>query len=136
MFFRTANRKYIGILNKGVSTPMKVILAHEEDGVLIPHQTIPKELHEYTDEEGEQMNLDDALQLILVESLDSFMYNVVVNCTNTKQIWDTLEIIKEGSEEVTENKKEKLMAQYEQFGFNPGEEISEVFIRLNNLINN
>ena len=57
------------------------------------------------------MNLDDALQLILVESLDSVMYNVVVNCTNTKQIWDTLEIITEGSEEVIDNKKEILMAQ-------------------------
>ena len=110
MFLRTANRKYIGILNKGVSTTMNVILAHEEDGVLIPHQTIPKELHEYTDEESEQMNLDDALQLILVESLDLVMYNAVVNCTNAKQIWDTLEIINEGSEEVRKNRKEILMA--------------------------
>uniref|UniRef100_A0A164VA75 CCHC-type domain-containing protein n=1 Tax=Daucus carota subsp. sativus TaxID=79200 RepID=A0A164VA75_DAUCS len=115
---------------------MNVILAHEEDGVLIPHQIIPKELSEYTDEESEQMNLDDALQLILVESLDPVMYNAVVNCTNAKQIWDTLEIINEGSEEVRENKKEILMAQYEQFGSHPGEGISEVFIRLNNLINN
>ena len=113
LFLRTANRKYIGILNKGVSTPMNVILAHEEDGVLIPHQTFPKEPSEYTDEENEQMNLDDTLQLILVETLDPVMYNVVVNCTNVKQIWDTLEIINEGSEEVTENKKEILMAQYE-----------------------
>ena len=136
LFLRTANRKYIGILDKGVTTPMNVILAHEEDGVLIPHQIIPKELSEYTDEESEQMNLDDALQLILVESLDPVMYNAVVNCKNAKQIWDTLEIINEGSEEVRENKKEILMAQYEQFGSNPGEGISEVFIRLNNLINN
>ena len=86
LFLRTANRKYIGILNKGVSTPMKVLLAHEKDGVLIPHQTIPKELSEYTDEDSEQMNLDDALQLILVESLDPVMYNAIVNCTNAKQI--------------------------------------------------
>ncbi|XP_063948045.1 uncharacterized protein LOC135152143 [Daucus carota subsp. sativus] len=82
------------------------------------------------------MNLDDALQLILVESLAPVMYNVVVNCTNAKQIWDTLEIINKGSEKVRENKKEILMAQYEQFGSNPGEGISEVFIRLNNPINN
>ena len=86
LFLRTANRKYIGILNKGVSTPMKLILAHEEDGVLIPHKTVLKEHSEYTEEESEQMNLDDALQLILVESLDPVMYNAVVNCTNTKQI--------------------------------------------------
>ena len=83
---RTANRNYIRILTKGVTTPMNVILAQEEDGVLIPHRIVPKELSEYTNEESEQMNLDDALQLILVESLDPVMYNVVVNCTNAKQI--------------------------------------------------
>ena len=113
LFLRTANRKYIGILNKGVTTPTNVILSHEVDGVVIPHKTVPKEPSEYTDEENELMNLDDALQLILVESLDPVMYNAVVNCTNAKQIWDTLEIINEGSEEVRENKKEILMAQYE-----------------------
>ena len=58
--------------------------------MLIPHRTIPKESSEYTDEENEQMNLDDALQLILVESIDPVMYNAVVNCTNAKQIWNTL----------------------------------------------
>ena len=83
LFLRTANRKYIGILNKGVSTPMNVILAHEEDGVLIPHQTFSKEPSEYTDEENEQMNLNDTLQLILVESLDPVMYNVVVTVSYT-----------------------------------------------------
>ena len=52
LFLRIVNRKFIGILNKGVTTPIKLILAHEEDGVLIPHKTVPKELSEYTDEES------------------------------------------------------------------------------------
>ena len=90
-FLRTANRKYIGILTKGVTTPMNVILAHKDYGVLIPHRTVPKELYEYIDEESEQMNLDDPLHLILVESLDPIMYNAVVNCMNAKQILDTPE---------------------------------------------
>ena len=42
LFLHTANLKYIGILTKGVTAPMKVILAHEEDVVLIPHKTVPK----------------------------------------------------------------------------------------------
>ena len=86
LFLRTTNRKYIGILTKGVTTPTNIILAHEEDGVLIPHRTVPKEPSEYTDEENEQLNLYDSLQLILGESLDPVMYNGVVNCTNAKQI--------------------------------------------------
>ena len=105
LFLRAANKKYTDILTKGVSTPMNIILAHEEDGVLIPHRTIPQDTFEYTNEKNEQLNLDISFQLILVESLDLVMYNVVVNYTNAKQIWDILEIINEGSEEVRENKK-------------------------------
>ena len=115
LFLRTANKKYIGILTKGVTTPINVILAHEEDAVLIPHKIVPKEPSEYRDEENEQISLIDALQLILIESLDPVMYNAVVNSTNAKQIYDTREIINEGIEEVRENKKKILMAQYEQF---------------------
>ncbi|XP_063937994.1 uncharacterized protein LOC135147888 [Daucus carota subsp. sativus] len=115
---------------------MNIILEHTEDGVTIPHRTYLKTPTEFSDEDNELINLDVTLQLILIESLDPIMYNNVVNCTSAKQIWDTLQIINEGSEEVRENKKEILVAQYEQFGSNPGEGISEVFIRFNNLINN
>ncbi|XP_063938007.1 uncharacterized protein LOC135147900 [Daucus carota subsp. sativus] len=115
---------------------MNIILEHTEDGVTIPHRTYLKTPAEFSDEDNELINLDVTLQLILIESLDPVMYNNVVNCTSAKQIWDTLQIINEGSEEVRENKKEILVAQYEQFGSNPGEGISEVFIRFNNLINN
>ncbi|XP_063946117.1 uncharacterized protein LOC135151534 [Daucus carota subsp. sativus] len=115
---------------------MNIILEHTEDGVTIPHRTYLKTPAEFSDEDNELINLDVTLQLILIESLDPIMYNNVVNCTSAKQIWDTLQIINEGSEEVRENKKEILVAQYEQFGSNPGEGIFEVFIRFNNLINN
>ena len=67
-------------------TPMNVILSHQEEGVLTPYRNVPKEPSEYTDEENEQLSLDNCLQLILVESLDPVMYNFVVNCTNAKQI--------------------------------------------------
>ena len=136
LFLRAANKKYINILTKGLSPPMNIILEHTEDGVTIPHRTYLKTPAEFSDEDNELINLDVTLQLILIESLDPVMYNNVVNCTSAKQIWDTLQIINEGSEEVRENKKEILVAQYEQFGSNPGEGISEVFIRFNNLINN
>ena len=61
LFRRTANKKYTSILTKGVTTPMNVIVAHEEDGVPIPHKSIPKDPSEYTDEEDEQLNLNISL---------------------------------------------------------------------------
>ncbi|XP_063936103.1 uncharacterized protein LOC135147181 [Daucus carota subsp. sativus] len=91
---------------------MNIILEHSENGVTIPHRTYLKTLVEFSDEDNELIQLNMNLQLILIDSLDRVMYNNVVNCTSAKQIWDTLQIINEGSEEVRENKKEILVAQY------------------------
>ncbi|KAK1372236.1 hypothetical protein POM88_028429 [Heracleum sosnowskyi] len=63
------------------------------------------------------------------------MHNHVLNCVTAKHIWDTIEIITEGTEEVKENKMEILTSSYEHFRSNPGEGISEVFERYNKLIN-
>ena len=82
LFLRDANKKYIGILTKGVKTLMNVVFVHEEDGLLIPHRIVPKEPSEYTNEENDQLNLDDYLQLILVKSLEPFM----------KMLWSTIKI--------------------------------------------
>ncbi|KAK1360632.1 hypothetical protein POM88_045106 [Heracleum sosnowskyi] len=56
-------------------------------------------------------------------------------CVDAKHIWDTIEIINEGTEEVREKKMEILTSSYEHFKSNPGEGISDVFERYNKLIN-
>ena len=51
----------------------------------------------FTVDEKEEAALEISLQLILVESLDPVMYNHVVNCTNARHIWETIETINEGT---------------------------------------
>ncbi|KAK1397029.1 hypothetical protein POM88_006892 [Heracleum sosnowskyi] len=63
------------------------------------------------------------------------MHNHVLNCKDAKHIWETIEIINEGTEEVRENRMAILISEYEHFKSNPGEGISEVFERYNKLIN-
>ena len=63
------------------------------------------------------------------------MYNHVVNCKDAKHIWETIETINEGTEEVRENRLEILTSEYEHFKSTSGEGISEVFERYNKLIN-
>ena len=75
------------------------------------------------------------MQLILVESLDPIMYNHVVNYKDSKHMWDTIETINEGTEEVRENRLEILTSEYEHFKSASGKGISEVFERYNKLIN-
>ena len=75
------------------------------------------------------------MQFILVESLDPILYNHVVNCKDAKHIWETIENINEGTEDVRENILEILTSEYEHFKSTSGEGISEVFERYKKLIN-
>ena len=95
----------------------------------------PKDPSKFTNTEKEIVTLDISLQLIIVESLDDSMYNHVVNCKTSKNMWETIEIICEGMEEVRENRLKILTSAYEAFKSNLGEGISELFERYNKLIN-
>ena len=79
--------------------------------------------------------MDSGLQLILIESLDNVMYNNIVNCETAKQIWEKIEILCEGTEEVRSNQRRILISQYEGFMAKPKESITDVFERFNKLIN-
>ena len=107
----------------------------ENNIVVIAARTYPKHPADYTPDEKEDASLDINLQLILVESLDLIMYNHVVNCKDAKHIWELIETINEGTEEVRENRLKILTSEYEHFKSTAGEGISEVFERYNKLIN-
>ena len=108
----------------------------EDDVVITKARTYAKELEDFSRAEKEEASLDASLQLILIDSLDPLMNRHVINCKNSKHMWETIEIINEGTEEVRENKLEILTSEYEYFKSNPGEGITEVFERYNALINN
>ena len=99
----------------------------ENNIVVVDARTYPTDPAYYTPDEKEDASLDINLQLILVESLDPIMYNHVVNCKDAKHIWDTIETINEGTEEVRVNRLEILISKYEHFKSTSGEGISEVF---------
>ena len=44
------------------------------------------------------------MQLILVQTPDPIIYNHMVNCKDAKYIWETIETINEGNEDIRENK--------------------------------
>ena len=137
LFLQVANPKYLQVLKKGPKIPMvmepEVI---ENDVVITKARTYVKDPEDFSPAEIEEASLDASLQLILVDSLNPLMNRHVMNCKDSKHIWETIEIINEGTEEVRENKLEILTSEYEYFKSNPGEGITEVFERYNALINN
>ncbi|KAK1389763.1 hypothetical protein POM88_017941 [Heracleum sosnowskyi] len=122
MFLQVANVKYLGVLKNGPKLPMIVEEEQiENDVVTRAARMYPKDPKDYTTDEKEDASLDACLQLILVDCLDPVMHNHVLNRVSAKHIWDTIEIINEGTKEVRENKMEILTTSYEHFRSNPDE---------------
>ena len=135
LFIKTANPLYLGILENGPFIPQSYVPETTVDGETIPAYWVPKKVSEYSDTEKEKVSLDDCLQFIIIEALDNVMYNNIVNCTSAKQIWETIEVLCEGTEEVKENQEQILVSQYEAFMAKPSKGLTEMFERFNRLIN-
>ena len=75
----------------------------------------------FTDSEKDIIALYTSLQLIIVDSKDSDMCHQILNCTNAKHMWDIVELIMEGLDEVKENWLDILTSQYEAFNSLPTE---------------
>ena len=126
----------MGILENGPFVPQKLIPESIiETGERIPQKFIPKDPSDFSDMEKDKVALDTSLQLIVVESLDTVMLNQVINCSSAKQIWDTIELLMEGTSEVKENRLDVLTSQYEAFKSLPGESITQIFEMYNKLLN-
>ena len=105
-----------GRVKEGSKTPMVIEPEVIEDNVVITKaRTYTKDPKDYTPAEKEEASMDASLQLILVDSLDPLMNRHVMNCKDSKHIWETIEVINEGTEEVRENKLEILTSEYEHF---------------------
>lgn len=62
-------------------------------------------------------------------------YSRVSQCESAKQIWDTLFVAHEGTNQVKESKLNMLTTSYELFRMSEGESISNMFFPLNQIFN-
>ena len=124
-------------LETGPFHPIKTIAAvTEEDDKITPEITVPKLRSEFSPEEEAEVNLDRKVRYILFQGLSDELLKTVINCESAKEIWETLQILCEGTEEVRENNKGMLIQQYEYFMALPRETLTETYNRLKQLVNN
>lgn len=135
LFIKASNPRYIEILENGLFVPVKLIPETIINDVRMPQRSTPKDETEYTEVDKDFICLDTSLQLIIVDSMDTDMSNQILNCVSGKHMWDTIELIMEGTEEVRENRVDILRSRYEAFKSIPGETITQVFERFNKLLN-
>ncbi|XP_074327855.1 uncharacterized protein LOC141665773 [Apium graveolens] len=128
LYLKAANPDYMEILNDGPHIPEMVDPDNER-------HTIPNLKSDWTTKEKQLVALDDSLQLILIDSMDFDTCHQILVCESGKQMWDTIELLMEGTEDVRENRLDMLTTQYEAFRSLPGEGVTSVYERLNRLLN-
>lgn len=72
---------------------------------------------------------------ILYKGINSYIFESVIDSDTSKEVWDTIQTLCEGSEQVRKNKMQFLIQQYEHFYYIPGKGLSETFNRFQKLLN-
>ncbi|XP_074347231.1 uncharacterized protein LOC141686069 [Apium graveolens] len=67
--------------------------------------------------------------------MDDDMIHQIMVCESAKHMWETIKLLMEGTEDVRQNRLDILTSQYEAFKSLPRESITQVFERLNKLLN-
>ncbi|KAK9008293.1 hypothetical protein V6N11_075193 [Hibiscus sabdariffa] len=111
-----------------------------EDGPTIPMKRVgelqvPKERHEWSAQERKQVKLNAKAMHILLCALGPEEFAKVSSCDNAKEIWDKLEVVHEGINEVKETKIGLLNLNYENFKMDPNEDIKAMFNRFSIIVN-
>ena len=88
---------YVRCIEKGPHVPMKLVTGINLDGTIAADKFIPK------------VHKDKKAMNIMFNGLDEDMFDNVINCTTSKEAWNTIQILCEGTEQVRENKMQLLI---------------------------
>ncbi|KAL8134396.1 hypothetical protein AgCh_009430 [Apium graveolens] len=91
------DESYINCIENGPHIPHKVATA--ATATVAVGQSILKPRAEWTIEDMEEIRKDKRAMNILFNGLDQDMFDNVINCQTAKEVWDTVQIICEGTEQ-------------------------------------
>ena len=109
MHLLSLDASYVRCIEKGPHVPMKLVTGINPDGTIAADKFVPKVASEYTKEDEKEVHKDKKAMNILFNGLDKDMFDNVINCTTSKEVWDTIQILCEGTEHVRENKMQLLI---------------------------
>ncbi|KAL4325622.1 hypothetical protein GQ457_11G022870 [Hibiscus cannabinus] len=109
LFIRSTDYSIWDVVLDGPFTPMK----REGDSL------VPKQRHEWNDEERRRVQMNAKAMHILFCALGPDEFAKMSSCSSAKEIWDKLEVTHEGTSEVKETKIGLLNLSYENFNVTP-----------------
>ncbi|KAK8516139.1 hypothetical protein V6N13_025657 [Hibiscus sabdariffa] len=102
-----------------------------EDGPFVP----TKSRSEWSANDRKKMELNCKALHIIFCALGPDEYAKVSSCESAKEVWDKLEVIHEGTNDVKETKIGLLNLEYENFKMDPNEDIKSMFDRFSTIVN-
>jgi len=132
-FWKVRMKIFMESLDKGIWDVIEngpFIPKFEKDG-----SSIEKPWSQWTDSERKKAKCDCIAKNIITSALNSDAFFRVSQCKSSKEMWDTLEVTHEGTNEVKRARKHTLIEEYEMFRMLKGETIAEVQKRFTHIIN-
>ena len=132
-FWKVRMKIFMESLEKGIWDAIEngpFIPKFEKDGFVIE-----KPWSQWTDAKSKKAKFDCIAKNIITSALNSDEFFRVSQCKSSKEMWDTLEVTHEGTNEVKRDRKHALIQEYEMFRMLKGEKIAEVQKRFTHIIN-
>ncbi|KAL8100422.1 hypothetical protein AgCh_032618 [Apium graveolens] len=86
---------YVDCIERGPHVPMRAATGNEP--------SVPKPRHEWSDLDIEQVRKDKKAMNILFNGVDGDMFDNIINCKTAKDVWDTIQIICDGTEQTKDS---------------------------------
>ncbi|GJY60651.1 hypothetical protein Tco_0461308 [Tanacetum coccineum] len=120
---------------KNGPSPHPMITVTTGEGEQQTQVTREKTDEEFTEAENNKERADIQATNILSQGLPRHIFNTLNQTETTKEIWENVELLMQGSGLTEQQKKETLFDQYERFWANGNESIYDYFVRFHKLIN-
>ena len=133
-FLASVHDEMLDVITSGPIIPMKNNdLLFTVDGSRLGRIVKPKE--EYDNTDRKRANLDNLCKSILFQSLGDVMFHRVKHCETSKDIWDTICKLCEGSDKIRKSKLDMQITRFKTIKMKDGETIENYEIRLSGVLN-
>ena len=133
-FLASIHDEMLDVITTGPLIPMKDNDAlFQLDGNRERRIVKPKD--EYDNTDRKRANLDNLCKSTLYQSLGDVMFHRVKHCATSKEIWDTICTLCEGSDKIRKSKLEMQITRFKTIKMKDGETIESYEIRLSGVLN-
>jgi hypothetical protein len=105
----------------------------QSPAVLGPNRS--RTYNELSEEEKKRYDADIRASNIIIQGLPKDVYKLINFNTEAKAVWDNVKMLLAGSELTKEDRESQLYDEFEHFKMNPGESITDYYVRFHKLVN-